>query len=175
MLLDELPRALSMLRAIEGLGVRIALDDFGTGYSSLSYLHAFPFDKIKIDRSFVSNLGRVRQSAAIVCAIIGLGRGLGLPVIAEGVETEDQLAFLVREGCPEVQGYLVGEPRRYRRLRGTRRSPEDAIPGWLMQAGWKHSAGIPPEARGDKRRSAIVQPLEGWRVLRDAGIGDFRF
>jgi len=87
------------------------MDDFGTGYSSLSYLQSFPFDKIKIDRSFVCNLGQNAQSSAIVRAIIGLGRDLHLPVIAEGVETEDQRAFLARERCHEIQGYLIGRPR----------------------------------------------------------------
>ena len=87
------------------------MDDFGTGYSSLSYLQAFPFDKIKIDRAFVANLDRNPQSAAIIRAVIGLGRGLGLPVIAEGVETETQLAFLSGEACDEVQGYLLGRPQ----------------------------------------------------------------
>jgi EAL domain-containing protein (putative c-di-GMP-specific phosphodiesterase class I) len=82
--------------------VRIAMDDFGTGYSSLSYLQAFPFDKIKIDRSFISNVESNAQSAAIVRAVIGLARGLDLPVVAEGVETQDQLEFLTRELCDEM-------------------------------------------------------------------------
>jgi EAL domain-containing protein (putative c-di-GMP-specific phosphodiesterase class I) len=86
------------------------MDDFGTGYSSLSYLQAFPFDKIKIDKAFISNVDRNPQSAAIVRAVIGLARGLGLPVLAEGVETKEQLAFLAREACDEVQGYLLGRP-----------------------------------------------------------------
>jgi EAL domain-containing protein (putative c-di-GMP-specific phosphodiesterase class I) len=77
----------------------------------LSYLQAFPFDKIKIDRSFISNLSDNPQSATIVRAVIGLARGLDLPVIAEGVETHDQLAFLTKEACDEVQGYLIGKPR----------------------------------------------------------------
>jgi diguanylate cyclase (GGDEF)-like protein/PAS domain S-box-containing protein len=110
-LIGDFSRALSILRRLKGLGVRIAMDDFGTGYSSLSYLQSFPFDKIKIDRSFVSNLDRSSQSAAIIRAVIGLGRGLKLPVIAEGVETAEQLAFLTEEACDEVQGYLVGRPR----------------------------------------------------------------
>jgi diguanylate cyclase (GGDEF)-like protein/PAS domain S-box-containing protein len=109
-LIGDFSRAVSILRRLKTLGVRIAMDDFGTGYSSLSYLQAFPFDKIKIDRGFVANLDRNSQSAAIIRAVIGLGRGLDLPVVAEGVETRDQLAFLAREACDEVQGYLVGRP-----------------------------------------------------------------
>ena len=109
-LVDDLARAVSTLRRLKLLGVRIAMDDFGTGYSSLSNLQAFPFDRIKIDRSFISSLPDNRQSATIVRAVIGLGRGLGLPVIAEGVETDAQLAFLAVEDCVEVQGYLVGKP-----------------------------------------------------------------
>jgi EAL domain-containing protein (putative c-di-GMP-specific phosphodiesterase class I) len=100
----------SILRRLKALGVRIAMGDFGTGYSSLSYLQSFPFDKIKIDQSFVSNLQRNPQSAAIIRAVIGLGRGLHLPVVAEGVETKEQLEFLSRESCEEVQGFLVGKP-----------------------------------------------------------------
>jgi diguanylate cyclase (GGDEF)-like protein len=109
-LIDDLPRALSILRRLKLLGVRIAMDDFGTGYSSLSNLQAFPFDKIKIDRSFISNLESSPQSAAIVRAVIALGRGLAMPVVAEGVETKQQLEFLGREACAEVQGYLIGKP-----------------------------------------------------------------
>ncbi len=111
-LVDDLARAQSILRQLKCLGVRVSMDDFGTGYSSLSYLQSFPFDKIKIDRSFVSSLFSKPQSEAIVRAIIGLGRGLDLPVIAEGVETEEQLAFLTNEGCTEAQGYVIGRPRR---------------------------------------------------------------
>jgi len=110
-LIDDLTRALAILRRLKLLGVRIAMDDFGTGYSSLSNLQAFPFDKIKIDRSFISNLDTNPQSATIVCAVIGLGKGLDLPVVAEGVETKDQLTFLANEGCTEVQGYLFGRPQ----------------------------------------------------------------
>ncbi|HXZ15315.1 MAG TPA: EAL domain-containing protein, partial [Roseiarcus sp.] len=98
------------LRQLKELGVRVAMDDFGTGYSSLSYLHSFPFDKIKIDASFVSNLGANPSSEAVIRAIIGLGRGLGVPLIAEGVETQEQLEFLRSAGCWEAQGYLIGPP-----------------------------------------------------------------
>jgi diguanylate cyclase (GGDEF)-like protein/PAS domain S-box-containing protein len=109
-MMEDFGRSLSILRRLKALGVRIAMDDFGTGYSSLSYLQAFPFDKIKIDQSFISNVRSNPQSAAIVRAVIGLAHGLNLPVLAEGVETRDQLEFLAAESCNEVQGYLMGRP-----------------------------------------------------------------
>jgi EAL domain-containing protein (putative c-di-GMP-specific phosphodiesterase class I) len=109
-LIDDFSRAVSILRRLKSLGVQIALDDFGTGYSSLSYLHAFPFDKIKIDRSFISDLESNHHSIAIVRAVIGLSRSLNIPILAEGVETPAQHAFLAQEGCDEVQGYLTGRP-----------------------------------------------------------------
>jgi len=109
-LVDNVSRAASILRRLKSRGVSIAIDDFGTGYSSLSYLQALPFDKIKIDQSFIWKLQGDSQSSAIVRAIIALGHGLGLSVIAEGVETAAQLAFLISEGCDETQGYLHGRP-----------------------------------------------------------------
>jgi diguanylate cyclase (GGDEF)-like protein/PAS domain S-box-containing protein len=109
-LVEDFDRGLSILRRLKSLGVRIAMDDFGTGYSSLSYLQSFPFDKIKIDQSFISNVRSNPQSAAIVRAVIGLAHGLDLPVLAEGVETKAQLDFLAAESCNEVQGYLMGRP-----------------------------------------------------------------
>ncbi|QOZ36689.1 EAL domain-containing protein [Bradyrhizobium sp. CCBAU 53421] len=109
-LIEDFDRGLSLLRRLKALGVRISMDDFGSGYSSLSYLQAFPFDKIKIDRAFVINLGRNPQSAAIVRAVIDLGHGLEMSIVAEGVETEAQLGFLSEEGCDAVQGYLIGRP-----------------------------------------------------------------
>jgi diguanylate cyclase (GGDEF)-like protein/PAS domain S-box-containing protein len=109
-LIADFTRAVSLLRRLKALGVKIAMDDFGTGYSSLSYLQSFPFDKIKIDQSFISNLEHNRQSAAIVRAVVSLAHGLGLPVIAEGVESSAQLEFLTRETVDEVQGYLLGRP-----------------------------------------------------------------
>ena len=109
-LVEDFDRGLSILRRLKALGVRIAMDDFGTGYSSLSYLQSFPFDKIKIDQSFISNVKSNPQSAAIVRAVIGLAHGLNLPVLAEGVETRAQLDFLAAESCNEVQGYLMGRP-----------------------------------------------------------------
>jgi EAL domain-containing protein (putative c-di-GMP-specific phosphodiesterase class I) len=109
-LVRDFDRALATLRQIKALGVRIAMDDFGTGYSSLSNLRAFPFDKIKIDGSFIRSVNSNDQAATIVRAVLGLGRGLGLPVLAEGVETEAELQFLQAEHCDEVQGYLLGRP-----------------------------------------------------------------
>jgi diguanylate cyclase (GGDEF)-like protein/PAS domain S-box-containing protein len=109
-LFDDFSRATSILRRLKALGVRIAMDDFGTGYSSLSYLQSFPFDKIKIDQSFISMIKKNPQSAAIIRAIVGLGRGLSMNIVAEGVETADQLDFLRAEDCNEVQGFLVGRP-----------------------------------------------------------------
>ncbi len=110
-LIDNFTRAVAVLRRLKGLGVRIAMDDFGTGYSSLSYLQSFPFDKMKIDQTFVANLGHSHQATTIIRAVIALGRGLNLPVVAEGVETDEQLRFLAAEGCSEFQGYLVGRPK----------------------------------------------------------------
>jgi diguanylate cyclase (GGDEF)-like protein/PAS domain S-box-containing protein len=109
-LIEDFARATSILRQIKNLGVHVAMDDFGTGYSSLSYLQSFPFDKIKIDQAFIARIETNAQSAAIIQAILGLGRSLKLPVIAEGVEEPAQLAFLADEGCNEVQGYLIGRP-----------------------------------------------------------------
>lgn len=109
-LIGDFNRALSTLRQVRALGIRIAMDDFGTGYSSLSNLRSFPFNKIKIDRSFVKSVNSNDQAAAIVRAVLGLGRGLGLPVLAEGVETDAELKFLQNEFCDEVQGYLLGRP-----------------------------------------------------------------
>ena len=110
-LMQDFSRACSILRRIKNLGVRIAMDDFGTGYSSLSYLQSFPFDKIKIDQTFVAQIHKNVQSSAIIRAIISLGEALNLGVIAEGVETEAQRDFLADAGCVEMQGYLLGRPQ----------------------------------------------------------------
>lgn len=102
--------ALHVIRQLKALGVRIAMDDYGTGYSSLSMLQRFPFDKIKIDREFTSAIGTAPEAEAIILATVALGRALGRPVLAEGVETAAQLAFLRQAGCREVQGFLFGMP-----------------------------------------------------------------
>jgi diguanylate cyclase (GGDEF)-like protein/PAS domain S-box-containing protein len=110
-LLQNSESTLETLHQLRAHGVRISLDDFGTGYSSLSYLRSFPFDKIKIDRSFVQELASREDSMAIVRAVAGLGRSLGIVTTAEGVETEEQLDLLRREGCTQAQGYLFSPPR----------------------------------------------------------------
>ncbi|MCR0982907.1 bifunctional diguanylate cyclase/phosphodiesterase [Roseomonas populi] len=110
LLIDDTERALTILQALKRMGIALSLDDFGTGYSSLGYLRRFPFDEIKIDQSFVRGLGRDVESAAIVEAVLALSRSLGISVVAEGVETEQQLEMLRSRGCPRVQGYLLGRP-----------------------------------------------------------------
>jgi len=101
---------LRVLHRLAAMGVKIAIDDFGSGYSSLSYLRSFPFDKIKIDRSFMNQLAGEGDSMAIVNAMIGLGRSLGMTTVAEGIETELQLDSVRRNGCDEVQGFLFSAP-----------------------------------------------------------------
>ncbi|MBN8974689.1 MAG: EAL domain-containing protein [Rhizobiales bacterium] len=103
-------RSLHILRQIKALGVKVALDDFGTGYSSLDTLRSFPFDKIKLDRSFIIEVESNLQAKAIIRAVLALGQSLAIPVLAEGIETEGQLELLKHEGCNEVQGYLLGRP-----------------------------------------------------------------
>jgi EAL domain-containing protein (putative c-di-GMP-specific phosphodiesterase class I) len=116
-LMKDRAGALSTLRRIKAMGVRIVLDDFGTGYSSLSNLQIFPIDKIKIDRSFVAALQDDAAARSIIRAIVGIGRSLELPVVAEGVETEAQHRMVLEEGCPQAQGFLFGRPEAMDTLR----------------------------------------------------------
>ncbi|KVV37716.1 histidine kinase [Burkholderia ubonensis] len=109
-LLHDEGKAVADLRALRAMGVRVALDDFGTGFSSLAHLRAFPFDKIKIDGSFVRDAVTRPDCAAVVCAVADLGKRLGVTTVAEGVETEEQLACITEAGCREVQGFLLGRP-----------------------------------------------------------------
>lgn len=115
--IESVEKTLAMLHQIKALGVRVALDDFGTGYSSLSYLRSFPFDKIKIDRSFVNDIGSSTSAGAIIGAITTLADALDMETLAEGVEDEEQMAMLLAKGCQQVQGYLLSRPMR----------PEDAL------------------------------------------------
>ncbi len=109
-LIRDTAGALAVIRALKAQGVRLTLDDFGTGYSSLAYLHRFPFDRVKVDRSFVAAVEEDGGARAIVGAILGMASGLGLGVTAEGVETPAQLDFLDRHGCDELQGFLLARP-----------------------------------------------------------------
>jgi EAL domain-containing protein (putative c-di-GMP-specific phosphodiesterase class I) len=110
-LLSNTDSTLATLHQLRALGVRISMDDFGTGYSSLSYLRSFPFDKIKIDRSFVHDLASDGESKAIIRAVTGLGTSLGISTTGEGVETQEELDYLRSEGCTEAQGYFFSKPR----------------------------------------------------------------
>ena len=110
-LLTDQESTLVTLHQLRGLGIKIAMDDFGTGYSSLSYLRSFPFDKIKIDRSFLRESDRTPDCLAIITAVASLGESLGMVTTAEGVETREQLAEVRSRGCTEVQGYYFSPPR----------------------------------------------------------------
>lgn len=129
-LMQDLSRTSDVLNKLKEMGVRIAIDDFGTGYSSLAYLHRFQVDVLKIDRSFVQSIGADDEGAAIASAIIGLGRRLGLQVIAEGVETEQQLTFLAGQGCDVAQGYYFARPAAtwdFNRLQRAERRSDPAL------------------------------------------------
>ena len=150
-LIEDLQRTLDMLRRIKALGVAIAMDDFGTGYSSLSTLQAFPFDKLKIDKSFVDKIGSRQQATVIVTAVLGLGRSLDIPVLAEGVENEEQRSFLDSEACAQAQGYLFGRPAPLADIRhlvyATEDSPTPPTPTKLRAAGRRGPA--PGASRAD--------------------------
>jgi diguanylate cyclase (GGDEF)-like protein/PAS domain S-box-containing protein len=126
LLLEKSSEVLATLHALRALGVRISMDDFGTGYSSLSYLRSFPFDKIKIDQSFVRDVAGNREAQAIVRAIISLGAGLGVTITAEGVETEAELGYLREQGCHEGQGFLFSGARPNADVAGLLETPQHA-------------------------------------------------
>ncbi len=109
-LMQDSKSTVAVLQALKDMGVQLALDDFGTGYSSLSYLKRFPIDTLKIDQSFVRDLTTDADDASIVSAVISMGKSLHMRVVAEGVETREQLAFLREQSCPEGQGYYFSRP-----------------------------------------------------------------
>ncbi len=159
LLLADVESTVTTLHQLRALGVRISMDDFGTGYSSLSYLRSFPFDKIKIDQSFVKDLSVKEDSRAIVNAVIGLGRSLGMATTAEGVETEAQLELVRQQGCTEVQGFLLSPPPpRHRRGEAVRRAgrhgrvdadaEEDGVAGAPLPP-------LSPRRRGSRWPSAL--------------------
>jgi EAL domain-containing protein (putative c-di-GMP-specific phosphodiesterase class I) len=127
-MLDAGGTALAVLQNIREIGVRVALDDFGIGYSSLGYLRDFPFDRIKIDQSFVRGTANDAVGRAIVRAVASLGQSLGIATVAEGVETEEQVARVASDGCTDVQGYLISRPMPPREIDGFLRSRNENIP-----------------------------------------------
>ena len=122
-LIGNVEHAESAMLRLKAIGVRLALDDFGTGYSSLLYLRRYPFDKLKIDHSFVHSIEKAADAAAIVHAIVSLGRGLGMKVTAEGVETADQQLFLRAAGVHFMQGFRFGRPVTVAEITGRLQSP----------------------------------------------------
>ncbi len=135
-LLQDKEATLAVLHRLRALGIRIAMDDFGTGYSSLTYLQCFPFDKIKIDRSFVKDVADNSGSLNIVRAVAALANGMGMAATAEGVETKEQLDRITAEGCTEMQGYLFSRPlpvHEIERLFLPAREKED-VPGRIVAA-----------------------------------------
>jgi diguanylate cyclase (GGDEF)-like protein len=150
-LLHDTANVLEALHQLRQLGVRISMDDFGTGYSSLSYLRSFPFDKIKIDRSFVAELGKKNDCVAIIRAVTGLGGSLGMATTAEGVETHEQLDILRSEGCTQVQGYLFGRPQ-----------PAEQIPELLLELS-------PLPSRRRKVEPLVPRPVEQRPVIESFG------
>jgi len=149
-LLQDTAIVLETLHQIRALGVRFAMDDFGTGYSSLSYLRSFPFDKIKIDRSFVRELGKKVDSVAIIRAVTGLGDSLGMVTTAEGVETREQLEILRSEGCKQIQGYLISAARPAKEIPTLLKK----IPAVLQESGPREL-----NAATGKQRAGTLRPL----------------
>jgi EAL domain-containing protein (putative c-di-GMP-specific phosphodiesterase class I) len=136
LLIKDAGGAIAMLERLKALGVQIAMDDFGTGYSSLTYFRMFAFDKVKIDQGFVRDMLDNPQALAIIRSVIGLGHGLGVPVVAEGVETQAQLDALRAEGCDQVQGYFIARP-----------NPIGFFEGVVMDRGEAKAKGVAPVRR----------------------------
>jgi EAL domain-containing protein (putative c-di-GMP-specific phosphodiesterase class I) len=110
LLMENVKRSSAVIEELKSIGVRLSIDDFGTGYSSLSYLKRFPLNSVKIDRSFVSDVTTSESDASIVRATVALAKSLELKIVAEGVETKEQMDFLTQHGCDELQGFLFNKP-----------------------------------------------------------------
>lgn len=158
-LVDDLPRAAAVAHQLKALHCRLALDDFGTGYSSLTHLHALPFDELKIDRTFVSSLTQNHQTREIVASVVGLGLGLGLLTVAEGVETEEQAAMLFGMGCNLVQGWLYGKPL-----------PAADLPAVLARSPWQSPSAA--RSLSDGTTLASLQALPAHRLAQLQAIYD---
>jgi len=143
MVMRNVSRAVKVLDSIQSRGIRLAIDDFGTGYSSMSLMKQFPIDTIKIDRSFVRDLPDDTEDQAIAQAIISMGKALGMTVVAEGVETVEQEAFLRDHGCDEMQGYLFSKPL-----------PSQQMADLLRSAPLMISPPLQPETEGPAGKSA---------------------
>jgi EAL domain-containing protein (putative c-di-GMP-specific phosphodiesterase class I) len=143
--MEQAEQAIATLDALKALGVRLAIDDFGTGYSSLAYLKRFPIDKLKIDRSFVQGVANDTDDREIAATIIAMARSLNMAVLAEGVETEQQLAFLRLYGCDQYQGFLFSKPM-----------PADQMRTWLLE----DARALPAHADPGRRPNSGA-PLPG--------------
>lgn len=148
MVMLNVEKAVQVLDAIQGRGVRLAIDDFETGYSSMSVTKRFPIDTIKIDRSFVRDLPQNSEDIAIARAIIEMGRALGLTVVAEGVETHEQKEFLRERACDEIQGFLISKPASADRIGQLVRTPFVTAPTLQPQSSpASEAAAVDPKAR----------------------------
>ena len=160
MVMRNVPRAARMLEAIHGRGIHLAIDDFGTGYSSMSLMKRFPIDTIKIDRSFVIDLPSDFEDQAITQAIISMGKALGMTVVAEGVETVEQQAFLRAHACDETQGYLFSRPLPPQQMAKLLQAPpgRESPPGPEIPPVLASPPLQPGPGRGSKARGASARP-----------------
>jgi EAL domain-containing protein (putative c-di-GMP-specific phosphodiesterase class I) len=151
MVMQNIDRAIALLAAIKRRGVRLAMDDFGTGYSSMSLVKRFPIDTLKIDRSFIRELPEDKEDKAIADAIIGFGKALGLKIVAEGVETDGQQAFLRDHACDEMQGYLFSRP----------------VPAEEIPALFHPSMTATPSLQALEFNTSAIEPRSEYRAKRE--------
>jgi len=165
-IMENAERTIETLEAIKAMGVQLSIDDFGTGYSSLNYLKHFPVDRIKIDRSFVADVSRSNDDAAIVEAIITMAQSLSLKVVAEGVENSDQLHHLSELGCDEVQGFYLAMPMPAQDLEGNLGGRHGRQVAKMAVTEWFDDPAAPaPRSRSGLRGGKIAGPV---CVVRDS-------